>query len=30
MPRKELLRILVDNGELVEDGATKGKRYRKS
>ncbi|WP_026505919.1 hypothetical protein [Butyrivibrio sp. NC3005] len=25
---KELLRILVDLGKLVDDGATKGKRYQ--
>ena len=25
---KELLRFLVDMGKLVDDGATKGKRYQ--
>ena len=25
---KELLHLLVDSGDLIDDGATKGKRYQ--
>jgi len=28
--KKELLRALIRGGKLIDDGATKGKRYKKA